>query len=163
MTAQLAGKAVLGAIAGAIIGVVALCLFGQIEPPVAWEVLLAAACSGGFLGAVVVSLAGNRAVSPFWLYLVLVFGAITITPWWWYEKTHAYLPLGAVYVNSRNASVVLMVLIPHVVISVVLAFVITVIHWKRGVGSAEHARSVHCHGPLAYSPAMNIIAIARGI
>jgi len=133
------GKVVLGAIAGAIIGVIALCLLDQSDPPVELRLLLAAMCLGASLGSVIAVSAGNRVVSVFWLYLVVIFGIITITPWWYYEKTDTYLPLGAVYVNSHKWSVVLFVLLPHMLISIALASIITLIHKKPAARSTKQA------------------------
>jgi hypothetical protein len=124
------GKVVLGAIAGAILGVIALEFLYKKDPPVALILLFAAMCIGAFIGSVVAVSAGNRAVSMFWLYLALIFGVVTIIPWWHYGMTDEYLPLGTVYVNGRDSSVKLFVFLPHLIISISLASIITLIHKK---------------------------------
>jgi hypothetical protein len=133
------GKVVLGAMAGAIIGVIALCFLYQSDPPVESKLLLAAMCLGALLGSVIAASAGNRAVSVVWLSLVLIFGIITIIPWWYYEKTHTYLPLGTVYVNSPKLAVLLFVLLPHTLISIALAAFATFVHNKLVARSAKQA------------------------
>lgn len=84
-------KVVLGALAGAIFGGSAFCLLCHKALPVDLKLLLAAMCFAAFLGSVIAESAGNRAVSVFWLYLVLIFGIITVMPFWYYEKIDEYL------------------------------------------------------------------------
>lgn len=123
-------RAVIGAFSGMIIGVFALFMFDQSEPPVDWRLLIIAMLIGTIIGSVIATAAGRRSVSVFWLYFVLSMGVITIIPWWHQEKTHTYLPLGTAYVNSPNLGVLLFVFLPHLFISVFIAVVAAVVHRK---------------------------------
>jgi hypothetical protein len=140
------GKAVLGAVAGAIIGVFVLALLYRIQPPVELKVFLVAICLGAILGSAIAATVGNRSVPVFWLYLVLIFGIITIIPWWYYEKTDTYLPLGTVYVNSPNREIMLFVLLPHTLTSIAWAGVATVVHNKFLARSAKQVETVASNG-----------------
>ena len=73
--------------------------------------------------------------------MVLFFGLITIMPFWFYEKTATYLPLGTAYVNLPQWMVWLLVFLPHVLVSAVLASIATAIHHKRAARNAKEALS----------------------
>jgi hypothetical protein len=126
-------RAIVGAAAGVVIGFLAGCLLHGGEPPVSATVLLAATGLGAALGSVVGATAGGRSVPVFWLYLVLIFGGITVLPFWYYGKTDTYLPLGTVYVNSPQAAVIPFVLLPHLAVSVGLAALAAVLHRRLAV------------------------------
>lgn len=118
----------IGIVAGAVVGVLLAAMLDRREPPVPLSSILIPVSAGAAIGGFLALLAGGRRVSIFWPYLVVVFGLITIMPWWWYEKTASYLPLGAIYVNRARPEVMLRVFVPHLLVSLVLASGLTAAH-----------------------------------
>jgi hypothetical protein len=129
-------RALAGALPGAAIGLIAACLFYRPEPPASWTYLASAFLIGAALGSALGLAAGTSSVPVFWLYFVLLFGAITCLPLWYFEKTDEYLPLGTVYANAL-APGVFGVLIPDALISIVMAAFAAYLHdkWKNRKGT----------------------------
>ncbi|MGH7139691.1 MAG: hypothetical protein ACREHD_28460 [Pirellulales bacterium] len=114
-------KAFVGAIAGAVVALLSVLVFDRREPPISIRSIVLPLAFGGVAGSVVAVLVGNRHVSVFWLYLAVIFGLITVMPWWYNPMTRSYLPLGAIYVNPAPAERIALVVALHSFVSVFLA------------------------------------------
>jgi len=137
-----AGEAIIGAIAGAIIGIVVLRLLHPVlypgELPIEPGPFPASMCLGAVFGSIFAAKFGERPVPVFWLYLILIFGVITIIQEYIY---HAYLPLEPVYFQPFKREILLIVLLPHILISLALAVVATLVHKKPIVRSAQQTEN----------------------
>ena len=124
-----AGRAVIGAFAGTFIGILASRLLYSNQEPVAFNSSLASIIVVACLGSAFADIAGNRSISVFWPYLVLIFVVMAFCPLWYYEKIDQFFPLGTAY-TVFDREIMLVVLLPHILISIALAAIATLAHNK---------------------------------
>lgn len=137
------GRDTAATIAGMFLGAVAYSYLYEGESLESGKLVMSAGC-GALLGRFFGIIVGERCVSVFWFYLVLIFGIVTLVPWWHHEKpTPGMDPLGMIYVDPPSLDAVLFILVPHLVGSLAGAALCTFVHKNRecGVQTAQTNRA----------------------
>jgi hypothetical protein len=121
-------RAMIGAVAGFFIGPIALIFLyvgHQTIPP---TLGLASVCLGVCSGAAICAAIGARSVPPFWVYLVLVFGAIALFPCVYVEKSQSYGSFATLYLGSPPHEMAKLIFMAHALVSIVIAAIASRIH-----------------------------------
>lgn len=109
-------RGAVGFIAGIVVVTFTLIFFGILRGP--WLPLGIA-----LVVAIWAILSGKTHVSRFWLWFVIVFGAICVIPYW-PSKSRKLLPFATPYVNSGFQTDDAILLVIHVAIAAVVAAII---------------------------------------